>query len=96
MKGRGIFAPRIPFASGSPSETWVPVSSLSPSLRVGYAIGKQVRAYVDVFNLLDRKASDIDYFYASRLQGEPAGGVSDVHFHPVEPRALRATLALAY
>ena len=28
------------------------------------------------------------------LQGEPAEGVNDVHFHPVEPRALRATLAL--
>jgi outer membrane receptor protein involved in Fe transport len=64
--------------------------------RVGYAVARQVRAYVDVFNLFDRKASDIDYFYASRLQGEPAAGVSDVHFHPVEPRALRATLALTY
>ena len=75
------------------------VRSQSTSLvnaRVGYAMGKQVRAYVDVYNLFDRKASDIDYFYASRLQGEPAGGVNDVHFHPVEPRALRATLALTY
>jgi outer membrane receptor protein involved in Fe transport len=75
------------------------VRSQSTSLvnaRVGYAVAKQVRAYVDVFNLFDRKASDIDYFYASRLQGEPAAGVSDVHFHPVEPRALRATLALTY
>jgi hypothetical protein len=34
--------------------------------------------------------------HISRLQGEPATGVSDVHFHPVEPRALRATLALTY
>jgi outer membrane receptor protein involved in Fe transport len=64
--------------------------------RLGYALTKQVRAYLDVFNLFDRSASDIDYFYVSRLQGEPAGGVSDVHFHPVEPRALRATLALTY
>jgi outer membrane receptor protein involved in Fe transport len=75
------------------------VRSQSTSLvnaRVGYAIGKQVRAYVDVFNLFDRKASDIDYFYGSRVQGEPAEGVNDVHFHPVEPRALRASLALTY
>ena len=64
--------------------------------RIGYAVGKRARAYVDVYNLFDRKASDIDYFYASRLQGEPAGGVNDVHFHPVEPRALRATVALTY
>src|SRR6266850_1549807 len=47
--------------------------------RIGYAVGKRVRAYVDVYNLFDRKASDIDYFYASRLQGEPAEGVNDVH-----------------
>jgi hypothetical protein len=62
------------------------VRSQSTSLvnaRVGYAVAKQVRAYVDVFNLFDRKASDIDYFYASRLQGEPAAGVSDV---PLPPR----------
>jgi len=55
-----------------------------------------VASYVDVFNLLDRKASDIDYFYASRLQGEPAQGVDDVHFHPVESRALPATLAVTF
>jgi outer membrane receptor protein involved in Fe transport len=75
------------------------VRSQSTSLvnaRVGYAIAKQVRAYVDVFNLFDRKASDIDYFYASRLQGEPAAGINDIHFHPVESRALRASLALTY
>jgi hypothetical protein len=45
-----------------------------------------------VFNLFDRKASDIDYFYASRLRGEAAGGVEDRHFHPVEPRSFRLTL----
>jgi hypothetical protein len=45
-----------------------------------------------VFNLFDRKASDIDYFYASRLPGETAAGVSDIHFHPVEPRSMRMTL----
>ena len=64
--------------------------------RVGYAFTKKVRAYVDVYNLFNRKANDIDYFYASRLQGEPPEGVEDVHFHPVESRALRATLALTY
>ena len=42
-----------------------------------------------VFNLFDRQASGIDYCYASRLRGEPAGGVADIHSHPVEPRSLR-------
>jgi hypothetical protein len=45
-----------------------------------------------VFNLFDRQASDIDYYYASRLPGEAAGGVNDIHFHPVEPRSFRLSL----
>jgi hypothetical protein len=44
-----------------------------------------------VFNLFDREASDIEYFYESQLAGEP-GPVEDIHFHPVEPRNLRVTL----
>ncbi|HEV7576366.1 MAG TPA: TonB-dependent receptor, partial [Caldimonas sp.] len=61
-------------------------------LRVGYKISANVKVAVDVFNLFDRRASDIDYFYASRLPGEPAAGVDDVHFHPVEPRRFRASV----
>ncbi|CAN5271629.1 TonB-dependent receptor [soil metagenome] len=61
-------------------------------LRVGYRITDDIKIAVDVFNLFDRKASDIDYYYASRLPGEPAQGVSDNHFHPVEPRSYRLTL----
>ena len=61
-------------------------------LRVGYKISKDVKVALDVFNLFDRKASDIDYYYASRLKGEPADGVNDLHFHSVEPRSFRLTL----
>jgi hypothetical protein len=42
-----------------------------------------------VFNLLDSKASDIDYYYRSRPRGEPAGGFNDIHTHPAIPRTLR-------
>lgn len=61
-------------------------------LRVGYKLTKNFKLALDVFNLFDRQASDIDYFYASRLKGEPAQGVDDRHFHPVEPRRFRLTL----
>ena len=61
-------------------------------LRVGYKITPDLRVAVDVFNLFDRKASDIDYYYASRLKGEPVAGVNDIHFHPVEPRSVRVSL----
>lgn len=61
-------------------------------LRGGYRFGTNWKLMVDVFNLFDRDASDIDYFYASRLPGEPADGIEDRHFHPVEPRTVRASL----
>jgi outer membrane receptor protein involved in Fe transport len=61
-------------------------------LRAGYRVGRNVKLTLDVFNLFDRRGSDIDYYYASRLQGEPSQGVEDIHFHPVEPRSVRVSL----
>ena len=51
---------------------------------------------LEVFNLLDTDDADISYFYESRLAGEPAAGVSDVHFHPLEPRTIRLSLSFRY
>jgi len=48
---------------------------------------------LDAFNLFDSSEADISYFYPSRLPGEPAEGVEDVHFHPLEPRSLRLSLS---
>ena len=59
---------------------------------VGYLFDSGVRLEAAVLNLLDSDAADIQYFYPSRLPGEPAGGVEDVHFHPVEPRQVRLSL----
>ncbi|MFN4327252.1 MAG: TonB-dependent receptor [Limnobacter sp.] len=61
--------------------------------RLGYKLTPSTRLTADVFNLFNRKANDIDYFYTSRLNGEPAAGVDDFHIHPVEPRTLRVTLS---
>src|SRR5690606_40308953 len=41
-------------------------------LRAGYRFDEQWKVSVDIFNLFDREASDIDYFYTSRLAGEDA------------------------
>ena len=65
-------------------------------LRVGYKFSKNLKVALDIFNLFDRKGSDIDYYYASRLKGEPAEGVNDIHFHPVEPRSLRLSLMASF
>ncbi|PMQ17140.1 TonB-dependent receptor [Janthinobacterium sp. AD80] len=64
--------------------------------RVAYQLNRKTRVSLDVFNLFDKRASDIDYYYASRLPGEAAEGVNDRHFHPVEPRSVRLSLAYAF
>lgn len=60
--------------------------------RVGYKINQKTKLTLDIFNLFDSKSSDIDYYYTSRLNGEPAAGINDIHFHPVEPQTIRLTL----
>jgi hypothetical protein len=66
------------------------------NLEGGYRLTDTVRVSLDVFNLLDSPASDIDYFYTSRLQGEPAGGVDDIHFHAALPRTARLNLTIGF
>ena len=66
------------------------------NLEAGYKLAKNVRLALDVFNLFDAQDSDIDYYYASRLPGEPAGGVDDIHFHPTLPRTARVNLIVGF
>lgn len=65
------------------------------SLRMGYRVNKDVKVALDVFNLFNQQASDIDYFYGSRLKGETKD-MDDIHFHPVEPRSLRLTVSMSF
>ncbi len=60
-----------------------------------YRIGS-VRVALDILNLFDAKDSDISYFYASRLPGEPSEGVEDYHLHPVEPRQMRLSMRVSF
>lgn len=64
------------------------------NLQAGYQFSPRLRLTGDVFNLFDAEASDIDYYFASRLPGEPLGGIEDIHSHPALPRALRISLAI--
>lgn len=66
-------------------------ASLTLNGRLGYRIDKSTRVELEGFNLANRCASAIDYYYESRLRGESAGR-PDIHFHPIEPRSLRITL----
>jgi outer membrane receptor protein involved in Fe transport len=64
--------------------------------QAGAKVTARGRIVIDVFNLFNTKASDIDYFYVSRLAGEPTAGVEDVHFHPALRRSVRIGLNLAF
>ncbi|MEP7304467.1 MAG: TonB-dependent receptor [Acidobacteriota bacterium] len=66
------------------------------NLQVGYKLTRNLKLGVDVFNLLNARNSDIDYYYASRLPGEPADGVNDIHLHPTLPRTARLSLTVAF
>ncbi len=50
---------------------------------------KHFQLYAELLNALGSKADDIDYFYTTRLPGEPAGGVDGINSRIVEPRQLR-------
>jgi outer membrane receptor protein involved in Fe transport len=74
-------------------------SSLIWSARATYKFDPRTHISLDILNLFDRKANDIEYFYTSRLcTARDATGkctdpaVPDHHIHPAEPRTLRLTL----
>lgn len=73
----------------SGDSTWV-------NAQVGYEWSHRWRASVEALNLLDSRTADIEYFYRSRLAGEPAEGVQDVHTHPAEPLTVRVSVTLLF
>lgn len=70
-------------------------SSTVVNLRAGYR-WQQWQLFGDILNLFDSKDHDIDYYYSSRLPGEPSQGVEDIHFHPLEPRTYRLYLTYTF
>jgi hypothetical protein len=70
-------------------------SSTLVNAKLAYAIAPNMKLAATVLNLFDRKVSDIDYFYASRLPGESVA-VNDVHTHPAEPRGVRLALTVNF
>jgi outer membrane receptor protein involved in Fe transport len=85
------FGPRPLVEDGS---VWSGATSLV-NARLGYVFDSGLKLQLDGFNILNAQASQIDYFYRSKLRGE-AAPVNDTHFHPVEPLAVRFTLAKAF
>ena len=90
IRGR-YFGPRYLTEDGSEKSN----SSLLFNLRTGYDVNEQLRLELDVLNLFDSNDDDITYFYESQLPGELTG-VPDRHFHPIEPRSLRAAVTYRF
>jgi hypothetical protein len=63
---------------------------------IGYRLTHNARVVLELFNIFDAKVSDIDYFYASRLPGEPEEGIEDIHTHPALPRSIRFGVHFAF
>jgi hypothetical protein len=63
---------------------------------LGYRLSDRARLVFEMFNIFNADVSDIDYFYASRLRGEPADGIEDVHTHPALPRSIRLGLQFSF
>jgi outer membrane receptor protein involved in Fe transport len=61
--------------------------------RLGYRFENGTRIWLDALNLFNAKSNQISYFYDSRLFNEPRASVADRHIHPVEPLAVRVSLA---
>lgn len=65
------------------------------NLQLGYQLTQQVKATLDIINLLNSDDHSIDYYYESQLKNE-AAPVQDIHFHPEEPRMVRASLSATF
>lgn len=50
---------------------------------------------VELLNLFDSQDADISYFFESQLSGE-VSPIEDIHFHPVEPRQIRASIRYSF
>jgi hypothetical protein len=86
------FGPRPLLEDGS-------IKSSSSSIvngEIGYKFSDRLRLVLEGFNLFDAKVSDIEYYYASRLPGEPEEGVEDIHLHPALPRSARISLRVSF
>lgn len=57
---------------------------------------KNLEAFLSVENLANTKWREAQFFFTSRLAGEPAGGVDDIHFTPGNPRTFLGGIALHF
>ena len=63
--------------------------------QIGYQLNKVWTLSAEIFNILDRKDSDIEYTYESATS--PTAPIrEEIHFHPVEPIGARVALTAKF
>jgi outer membrane receptor protein involved in Fe transport len=70
------------------------------NLRAAYRFNRHTELSMDVFNVFNKNANDVEYAYASRLPGEQAfaDGVTPntIHLHPSLPRTVRVGVKVSF
>ena len=77
------------------------VPHLTASLKLGYRLTPKLRVSLDVLNLFDRRANDIEYWGSSctRAEGPACNGGNGFDgrlVHPLEPRTLRVSVRASF
>ena len=57
---------------------------------------RNLEAFLSVENVANVEWREAQFFFDSRLPGEPAGGVPDIHYTPGNPRTFLGGLALRF
>lgn len=61
-----------------------------------YVIGAGWSVGLGIYNILNKKADAAEFCYIDRLPDEPAGGVPNIHVHPLEGISGRFTVAKSF
>ncbi len=59
-------------------------------------VAGRLEVFAEVLNLFDSRKKDVDYYYQSRLPGDPPEGVTGIHSRVVEPRSVRLGVRVAF
>jgi len=75
--------------------------TLTANLKLGYRYSSQWQVTLDILNLFDRRANDIEYWGAACSRADGAGcndgnGIDGRLIHPMEPRTLRVALRASF
>ena len=70
-------------------------SSSFVNARLSRNLSERTRVSLDVFNVFDHRAGNVDYFSTTRVWAQPGAG-DNFLFNPAEPRGFRIKLRTTF